>query len=246
MLKDKVVIVTGSGQGIGKHAAKTLAQEKARVVVADLNEENARKTAAELGKLTDTLALQVDVRNEESVKRMVDQVIQRFGQIDAHINNAAIVPHFAWGIPRWPRIAEMPMDFWNRVVQTNLYGTFLGTKHVLPHMEKRKSGHIVNLYGGGGLTPAGACTYMATKDAIRTFTRYVAEEVRESNVCVVTFSPRVPIATETAPQEALGRLPGPDVLGRAFALAIELPLEKSGQCFAYENGALVNESPREG
>jgi NAD(P)-dependent dehydrogenase (short-subunit alcohol dehydrogenase family) len=246
MLKDKVVIVTGSGQGIGKHAAKTFAQEEAKVVIADFNEENAKKTAAELEKLTETMALQVDVREEASVKRMVDRTLQRFGQIDVHINNAAIVPHFAWGIPRWPRIAEMPMDFWNRVVQTNLYGTFLGTKHVLPHMEKRKSGHIINLYGGGGLTPSGACTYMATKDAIRTFTRYVAEEVRESNVCVVTFSPRVPIATETAPKEALGRLPGPEVLGRAFVLAAELPLEKSGQCFAHDNGTLVNESPREG
>ena len=142
MLKDKVVIVTGSAQGIGKHAARTFAQEQAKVVIADFNEENAKKTAAELGKLAETLALLVDVRDEDSVKRMVDQVINRFGQIDVHINNAAIVPHFAWGIPRWPRISEMPVDFWNRVVQTNLYGTFLGTKHVVPHMEKRKTGTL--------------------------------------------------------------------------------------------------------
>ncbi|MGB7950707.1 MAG: SDR family oxidoreductase [Candidatus Binatia bacterium] len=246
MLKDKVVIVTGSGQGIGKHAARTFAQEQAKVVIADFNEANAKKTAGELAALSETLALVVDVRDEDSVKRMVDQVIQRFGQIDVHVNNAAIVPHFAWKIPRWPRIGEMPMEFWNRVVQTNLYGTFLGTKHVLPHMEKRKSGHIINLYGGGGVTPAGACTYMVTKDGIRTFTRYVAEEVRDSNICVVTFSPRVPIATETAPDEALKRLPGPEVLGQGFVLAAQLPMDKSGQCFAHQEGKLVNESPREG
>jgi NAD(P)-dependent dehydrogenase (short-subunit alcohol dehydrogenase family) len=113
-------------------------------------------------------------------------------------------------------------------------------------MEKRKTGHIINLYGGGGVKPAGACTYMATKDGIRTFTRYVAEEVRDSNICVVTFSPRVPIVTESAPEEALKRLPGPDVLGNAFVLAAQLPIEKSGQCFAYEDGKLVNELPREG
>jgi NAD(P)-dependent dehydrogenase (short-subunit alcohol dehydrogenase family) len=246
VLKDKVVIVTGSGQGIGKHAARTFAQEQAKVVIADFNEANAKKTADELAALSETLALVVDVRDEDSVKRMVDQVIQRFGQIDVHVNNAAIVPHFAWKIPRWPRIGEMPMEFWNRVVQTNLYGTFLGTKHVLPHMEKRKSGHIINLYGGGGVTPAGACAYMVTKDGIRTFTRYVAEEVRDSNICVVTFSPRVPIATETAPDEALKRLPGPEVLGQGFVLAAQLPMDKSGQCFAHEEGKLVNESPREG
>jgi NAD(P)-dependent dehydrogenase (short-subunit alcohol dehydrogenase family) len=156
------------------------------------------------------------------------------------------VPHFAWNIPRWPRIADMPMEFWSRVVHTNLYGTFLGTKHAIPHMEKRKTGHIINLYGGGGLTPAGACTYMTTKDAIRTFTRYVAEEVRESNICAVTFSPRVPIATETAPEEALKRMPGPEVLGQAFVLAAELPMDQSGKCFAHENGRLVEEPPREG
>ena len=246
MLQDKVVIVTGSGQGIGKHAAKTFAQEKAKVVIADFNEELAKKTAAELGKSTETLAVNVDVRDEESVKRMVDQVINRFGQIDVHINNAAIVPHFAWGIPRWPRISDMPRDFWERVIQTNLGGTFLCTKHVLPRMEAKRSGHIINLYGGGGVKPAGACTYMATKDGIRTFTRYVAEEVRDSNICVVTFSPRVPIVTESAPEEALKRLPGPDVLGNAFVLAAQLPIEKSGQCFAYEDGKLVNELPREG
>ena len=242
MLQDKVVIVTGSGQGIGKHAAKTFAQEKAKVVIADFNEELAKKTAAELGKSTETLAVNVDVRDEESVKRMVDQVINRFGQIDVHINNAAIVPHFAWGIPRWPRISDMPRDFWERVIQTNLGGTFLCTKHVLPRMEAKRSGHIINLYGGGGIKPAGACAYMVTKDAIRTFTRYVAEEARESNVCVVIFSPRVPIVTETAPEEALKRMPGPEILGQGFVLAAQVPMEKSGEIFSYQDGKLVNEA----
>ena len=241
MLEGKIVVVTGSAQGIGKHAAKTFAEQKAKVVIADFNEELARKTAGELGQKTETFAARVDVREEESVKSLVDQVIARFGQIDVMINNAAIVPHFAWGIPRWPRIAEMPMEFWDRVIRTNLYGTFNGTKHVLPHMEKRRSGHIINLYGGGGLTPAGACAYMASKDAIRAFTRYVAEEVRGANVCVVIFSPRVPIVTETAPAEAFNRLPGPEILGEGFVLAAQLPMDESGKIFSYQNGKLVNE-----
>jgi NAD(P)-dependent dehydrogenase (short-subunit alcohol dehydrogenase family) len=111
MLEGKVAIVTGAAQGIGRHAATTFAQEKAKVVVADVNEEKAQKTASELAELTETVALPVDVRNEESVKRMIDQVVNHFGQIDVHINNAAIVPHFAWGIPRWPSISNMPKDF---------------------------------------------------------------------------------------------------------------------------------------
>lgn len=245
-MQDKVVVITGSGQGIGKHAATTFAKEKAKVVVVDFNSDLAKKTAGELSALTESLAIHADVRDEESVKNMVDQVIARFGQIDVMMNNAAIVPHFAWNIPRWPLIADMPREFWDRVVHTNLYGTFFGTKHAIPHMAKRKTGHIINLYGGGGVKPGGAGTYMVTKDGIRTFSRYVAEEVRDANICVVTFSPRVPIATETAPEEALKRLPGPEILGQGFVLCAQLPMEQSGKCFAYENGKLVDELPREG
>ena len=246
MLEGKVVVITGSGQGIGKHAARTFAKEKAKVVIADFNLDLAKKTAAEIGASTESIAIDTDVRSEDSVKKMIDEVIHRCGQIDIMMNNAAIVPHFAWNIPRWPLIADMPVDFWNRVIHTNLYGTFFGTKHVIPHMAKRKSGHIINLYGGGGVRPGGAATYMVTKDGIRTFTRYVAEEVRDDNICVVTFSPRVPIATETAPEEALKRLPGPEILGQGFVLCAQLPMAQSGKCFAYENGKLVDELPREG
>lgn len=246
MLEGKVVVITGSGQGIGKHAARTFAKEKAKVVIADFNLDLAKKTAAEIGASTESIAIDTDVRSEDSVKKMIDEVIHRCGQIDIMMNNAAIVPHFAWNIPRWPLIADMPVDFWNRVIHTNLYGTFFGTKHVIPHMAKRKSGHIINLYGGGGVRPGGAATYMVTKDGIRTFTRYVAEEVRDDNICVVTFSPRVPIATETAPEEALKRLPGPEILGQGFVLCAQLPMAQSGKCFAYENGKLVDELPRDG
>ncbi len=242
MLEGKVAIVTGSGKGIGRHAAKTFAQEKTKVVIADIDKELMQKTSSELGQFTDTLGINVDVRNEDDVRRMVDQVVKRFGQIDVLVNDAAIVPHFAWGIPRWPRIRDMEKDFWDRVIQTNLGGTFLCTKYVLPHMEARRSGHIINLYGGGGVKPPGACAYVVSKEAIRTFTRFPAEEVRESNVCVVTMSPGVPIATEGAPEEALRRLPGPEILGKGFVLAAQLPMDLSGQTFAYQDGKLVSEA----
>jgi 3-oxoacyl-[acyl-carrier protein] reductase len=242
MLEGKVAVITGGAKGIGRHAATTFAREKAKMVIADFDNERLAKTASELGRITETLAVSVDVRDEDSARAMVEQAIARFGRIDVLVNNAAIVPHFAWGIPRWPRIADMDKAFWERVIQTNLGGTFHCTKQVLRHMEARKSGHIINLYGGGGVKPAGACAYMVTKEAIRTFTRYVAEEVRESNVCVVIFSPRVPIVTEGAPEEALKRLPGPEILGNAFVLAAELSMDQSGRCFAYQEGKLVDEA----
>ena len=81
---------------------------------------------------------------------------------------------------------------------------------------------------------------MVTKDAIWTFSRYLAEEVRESNVCVVTFSPQVPIVTEGAPDDAFTRLPTPEVLGQGFVLAAQVPMEQSGQLFYHEDGKLVS------
>jgi NAD(P)-dependent dehydrogenase (short-subunit alcohol dehydrogenase family) len=83
---------------------------------------------------------------------------------------------------------------------------------------------------------------MASKDAIRAFTRYVAEEARAANVCVVIFSPRVPIVTESAPAEAFNRLPGPEILGQGFVLAAQLPIEQSGKIFSYQDGKLINEA----
>ncbi len=239
MLEGKVVVVTGGGKGIGRHAAMTFAREKAKVVIIDVSQEWLDKTGPELGEMTDALGINADVREEKAVRRAFDEVVHRFGHIDVLVNDAAIVPHFAWGIPRWPLIRDMEVDFWDKIIQTNLGGTFLCSKHALAYMEQRRSGHIINLYGGGGITPGGACAYVVTKDAIWTFSRYLAEEVRESNICVVTFSPRVPIVTEGAPEDAFTRLPSPEILGQGFVLAAEVPMEQTGQLFSYQNGKLV-------
>jgi diaminopimelate epimerase len=87
---------------------------------------------------------------------------------------------------------------------------------------------------------------MVTKNGIRTFSRYVAEEVRADNICVVTFSPRYAIATEDASDEAKRRMPAPDVLEQAFVLVSELGMEYSGKCVAYEDQTIVLEKPMEG
>jgi 3-oxoacyl-[acyl-carrier protein] reductase len=245
MLKGQVAVVTGSGQGIGKHAAKTLAENGAKVVIADFNKETAEKTAAELGKLTETMAVAVDVRKEDDVKAMFEAVAAKFGRIDILINNAGVVPHFRWGVPRWPEVSDMPFEFWDRVIRTNLYGTFLCSKQAVPYLKKQGGGHIVNLYGGGGLKPAGALAYVVTKDAIRTLTRFMAEEVRSSNICVVSVAPGGAIATESAPEQAKQELPGPDTLGDTFVLAAQLALDASGACYTYENGKLVKAPPVE-
>ena len=149
-MKGRVVIVTGGAKGIGRHAAHTLAKAGAKVVLADADAERLYKTSRELKEIGgEVLALATDVRDEKDVRRMAHETIERFGQIDALINDAGIVPHFNWGIPRWPRVRNLSYDFWNSVIQTNLGGTFLCSKYVVPFMEERRSGNIVNLWGGG-------------------------------------------------------------------------------------------------
>lgn len=240
MMQGKVVIVTGGAKGIGRYAAHTVAQAGGTVVIVDIDVERLRKTLSELRDLQyEALALPADVRHQNDVRRMAHEVIDRFGQIDVLINNAGVVPHFNWGIPRWPRVRFMEKDFWDRVIQTNLGGTFLCTQFVVPFMEERRSGHIINLWGGGRVENHGACAYVVSKDAIRTFTRFVAEEEREWNVCVLAFSPRQAIATEDAPEEARNRLPGPEILGHGFVLAAEAGMELTGKTVEHREGKLV-------
>lgn len=240
MLQGKIAIVTGGAKGIGRYASHTLAQAGATVVIVDVDVERMHKTLGELRDLKfEAWAVAADVRHEDEVRRMVHQVVERFGQIDVLLNDAGIVPHFNWGIPRWPRVRFLSKDFWDSVIQTNLGGTFLCTKYVVPFMESRRAGNIVNLWGGGRAENHGAAAYVVSKDAIRTFTRFVAEEEREWNVCVVAFSPKQAIATEDAPEEARNRLPGPECLGNGFVLAAQAGMNLTGKTVEHRDGNIV-------
>src|SRR5215471_12494755 len=98
-MKDKVVIVTGGAKGIGRHAAHTLAKAGAKVVLADTDAERLHKTSRELKEMGgEALAVPADVRDEKDVRRLMHESVSKFGQIDALINDAGIVPHFNWGI----------------------------------------------------------------------------------------------------------------------------------------------------
>ena len=164
ILQGKIVIVTGGAKGIGRYAAHTLAQAGGTVIIVDVDVERLRKTLGELRDLKfEAWALAADVRHEDEVRRMVHQVVDRYGRIDVLVNDAGIVPHFNWGIPRWPRVRFMSKDFWDSVIQTNLGGTFLCTKYVVPFMEARRSGNIVNLWGGGKAENHGAAAYVVSR-----------------------------------------------------------------------------------
>jgi NAD(P)-dependent dehydrogenase (short-subunit alcohol dehydrogenase family) len=237
MMQGQTVIVTGAAMGIGRFISQTFAKEGAAITIADIEDAGLETVSAELKALgAEVLAVKTDVQDETAVARMVAATADRFGRIDALVNNAGIVPHFAWGGPRWPGVRDLDKSFWDKVLGTNLGGTFLCTKHVLPQMEKQGSGHVINLYGGGRGT--GSSPYVISKEAIRYFTASIAEEEREQNVCVVVLSPGAAIATERAPEEARQRMPGPDLAGNRFVLAARVGMEFSGHLLDLKDGRL--------
>lgn len=238
MHEGRVVIVTGSGGGIGRWVAKTFAREGAKVVVADIKPLDT--VSEELTELrAEWLAVPTDVRDEPAVRDLVERSVERFGRVDVLVNVAAIVTHFQWGLPRWPRVRDMDLEFFHRVIDTNLGGTMLCMKHVIPYMERQGGGHIVNTLGGSQPETIGAMAYVTSKQAVLHLTRFVAEEEREHNICVVATGPGAQIATEDAPPEARARMPGPEVAGNRFVLAAAAPMEMSGKVVTVQDGRLV-------
>jgi 3-oxoacyl-[acyl-carrier protein] reductase len=240
LIQGKAVLVTGAAKGIGRYIAHSFLNSGAKVAIVDLDAKRLRRTLRELrSQSEEVIALEADVRNEGDVAGVVEKVSKRFKRIDVLVNNAGIVPHFAWGVPRWSTVLAMDKDFWANVIDTNLGGTYVCTKQVLPIMEKQRSGHIINLYGAVDVGSVRSCAYAVSKEAIKTFTRYVAEEVRQANVCVLVMSPGgQPIATEDAPEEARQRLPSPEIIAGRFILAASAGMDLSGQLVAFTDGYL--------
>src|SRR3954447_933985 len=167
MMKDKVAVITGAAKGIGRYIAQGFAREGAKIAIGDIDLERLKRTHGELEALGgEVVAQPLDVRCEDQVKEFMGATVARFGRIDVLVNNAGVVTHFGWGVPRWPLIRDMEKSFWDKVIDTNLNGTFLCTKHALPYMQERRSGHIITLYGGSPPKTLGSCVYSVSKDAI--------------------------------------------------------------------------------
>ena len=236
-MRGQAAVVTGGAKGVGRYIAQGLAKEGVRIAIADIDTEPLERTRKELEGLTsDSFSLRADVTNEDEANDLMARAADRFGQIDILVNCAGIVPHFSWGVPKWPVIRDMDKSFWDRIIQTNLGGVFLCTKHVIPYMQKRRSGHILNMHGGGN--NVGACAYVVTKDAVQTFSRLVAEEVREYNICVVTVAPEHSVSFDYSPEEARQRVPGVDSLGNRFILAAQAGMELSGKLLTLKDDRL--------
>ncbi|MBM2811834.1 MAG: 3-ketoacyl-ACP reductase, partial [Chloroflexi bacterium] len=199
-VRDKSVIITGAAQGHGRSIANAFASEGAQLALVDIAPMDQVISECKAYEV-EVLEIPTDLREPDRVRALVEQVHQRYGKIDVLINDAGIVPHFRYGVTPWPKIADMEPDFFDNVIRTNLFGTFLTTKFTLPHMQAQGSGHIIN-FGQGriGRGPStgtvGSAVYDVSKMAIRAFTQSVAAEVKANGICVMSFGPGGPGATE--------------------------------------------------
>jgi 3-oxoacyl-[acyl-carrier protein] reductase/pyridoxal 4-dehydrogenase len=177
-MQDRVAIVTGAAQGIGRAVADKLAQEGAKVVVVDRNGEGAEAVASELG----GRAVAADVSQPGDVGRVLDEALSAFGKVDALVNAAAIVPFVAWD--------DLDFDEWRRIMSTNLDGVFLMTKAVERPMREAGYGRIVNIASNVVLagTP-NLAHYVASKGGVLGFTRAAARELGRYGITVNSVAP---------------------------------------------------------
>ncbi|WP_339315840.1 SDR family oxidoreductase [Paenibacillus sp. FSL R10-2734] len=182
-LANKVILITGSGSGIGRSTALLFAREGATVIVNDLDE------AKGIATLKDIHAdggighfIHADVTDVKSVQQMVEQIIEKYGHIDVLFNNA--------GISGVGALHEVEPDAWDRVIQVNIRGVYLPSKFVLPHMMKRKSGNIINMSSCvAEIGLARRASYSATKGAILALTKSMQVDYAAYNIRVNALLP---------------------------------------------------------
>jgi len=237
-LAEKIALVTGAAQGIGKAIALLLARHGADVIVSDINLEKAEETSKEIeGMGRRTLALKVNVADPGDVERMVETIIEKFSRIDILVNNA--------GITRDRLILRMSVEDWDAVLDVNLKGTFNCTKSVIRHMSRQKSGKIVNIASVVGMMGnAGQANYAASKAGVIGFTKTIAREFAQRGININVIAPgyiQTPM-TEVLPEKAkeelkklipMGRLGQPEDVAQAVLFLVS-------EASSYMTGQILN------
>lgn len=185
-LKNRVAIITGAAQGLGRAIALALAGEGASVVIADINYQKARAVLKEVDGLTDgNLAVKVNVARQADLDKLVSKTIQKFGRIDILINNAGICPRTGF--------EDITEKEWDTVLAVNLKSVFLLSQKILPYMKKKRYGKIVSLAsvaGKIGGAQVGA-HYAASKAGIICLTKSIAAAAGGFGINVNAVAPGV-------------------------------------------------------
>ncbi len=182
-LKDKVAIVTGAAQGIGRAIAILLAKNGAHITISDVNMEAATKMAEEIESLgRRAVAIKTDVGNFLESEEMVKETVKILGKVDILVNNA--------GITRDSLALRMKEDDWDKVIEVNLKGTFNCTRAAIKHMMKQRCGKIVNIASvTGEMGNAGQANYSASKAGVIGLTKTIAREVAPRGITVNAVAP---------------------------------------------------------
>lgn len=191
----KVAIVTGSGHGMGREAAKLLAERGASVVCNDIN-PTCEAVAEKINSTGGTaLPIIADITDANAVKAMINKTVEKFGTIDILINNA----YTTFG-PRHPRIEDTKEEDWYRTIDICLHGHFHCTRFAVPYMRKKRYGKIVFMGSGAGIawSRTGKHAYATAKAAIMGLTRQLAKELAPLNINVNCIAPGL---IDTYPEE---------------------------------------------
>ncbi len=188
-IEGKVVVITGASSGLGEAAARLLSAQGAIVVLGARRVDRIQFLADELtGRGGKALAVPTDVAQYDQVKRLVDAAVQAHGRIDVMINNAGLMPQSP--------LDRLKIDEWDRMIDVNIKGVLYGIAAALPHMQRQKAGHIINVSSvAGHKVRPGIAVYSATKHAVRALSEGLRQEVKPWNIRTTVISPGA-VATE--------------------------------------------------